>query len=124
MPIKASCHCGATRFEVSEAPTTLTECNCTFASSAACCGLIIRPSRSVLLKTTVQLSIPATNLPTSIIIVVSAGVVLTTRCAARGAKTDPISLAHRLPSMRDCSTISIWQPYRLNASMAGICGSY
>jgi hypothetical protein len=30
MPIKATCHCGATQFEVSEAPTTLTECNCTF----------------------------------------------------------------------------------------------
>ena len=30
MPIKARCHCGATQFEVSEAPNTVTECNCTF----------------------------------------------------------------------------------------------
>ena len=30
MSIKASCHCGATRFEASQAPTTLTECNCSF----------------------------------------------------------------------------------------------
>lgn len=30
MPLKATCHCGATSFEVSEAPTRLTECNCSF----------------------------------------------------------------------------------------------
>jgi hypothetical protein len=30
VPIKATCHCDATRLEVSEAPTTVTECNCTF----------------------------------------------------------------------------------------------
>jgi hypothetical protein len=30
MPIKATCHCGATQFEVSETPTSVTECNCTF----------------------------------------------------------------------------------------------
>ena len=32
MTIKASCHCGATQFEVSEAPASVTECNCTFCS--------------------------------------------------------------------------------------------
>ena len=30
MSLKATCHCGATSFEVSEAPTSITECNCTF----------------------------------------------------------------------------------------------
>lgn len=32
MSIKAKCHCGRTRFEVSEAPTQLTTCTCTFCS--------------------------------------------------------------------------------------------
>jgi len=32
MSIKASCHCGATQFEVSEAPTQVTSCNCSFCS--------------------------------------------------------------------------------------------
>ncbi len=30
MSIKASCHCRVTQFEVSKAPTSVTECNCTF----------------------------------------------------------------------------------------------
>lgn len=30
MPLKGSCHCGATQFEVVEAPTEVTECNCSF----------------------------------------------------------------------------------------------
>ena len=32
MPVKGSCHCGATQFEVSEAPTEVTVCNCSFCS--------------------------------------------------------------------------------------------
>lgn len=32
MPLKASCHCGAIQFEVAEAPTEVTECNCSFCS--------------------------------------------------------------------------------------------
>lgn len=32
MAIKGSCHCGATQFEVSEAPTTVTKCTCSFCS--------------------------------------------------------------------------------------------
>jgi hypothetical protein len=32
MAIKASCHCGATRFEVSEAPASVTHCTCSFCS--------------------------------------------------------------------------------------------
>ena len=30
MAITASCHCGATQFQVSEAPSSVTDCNCTF----------------------------------------------------------------------------------------------
>lgn len=30
--LKGSCHCGATRFEVTAPPTELTRCNCTFCS--------------------------------------------------------------------------------------------
>lgn len=32
MPVKGSCHCGATQFEVETAPTEITECNCSFCS--------------------------------------------------------------------------------------------
>ena len=32
MPIKGGCHCGAIQFEVAEAPTKLTDCNCSFCS--------------------------------------------------------------------------------------------
>ena len=32
MTIKGSCHCGATQFEVSEAPASVTHCTCSFCS--------------------------------------------------------------------------------------------
>jgi hypothetical protein len=32
MAIKGSCHCGATQFEVREAPATVTKCTCSFCS--------------------------------------------------------------------------------------------
>ncbi len=32
MTLKGSCHCKATQFEVSEPPTTVTSCNCSFCS--------------------------------------------------------------------------------------------
>jgi hypothetical protein len=32
MPVKGSCHCGETKFEVEEAPAGLTRCTCTFCS--------------------------------------------------------------------------------------------
>jgi hypothetical protein len=32
MPINGSCHCKATQFEVSEAPTSVTQCTCSFCS--------------------------------------------------------------------------------------------
>jgi hypothetical protein len=32
MPVKGSCHCGATQFEVESAPTELSACNCSFCS--------------------------------------------------------------------------------------------
>lgn len=122
MPIKASCHCGATQFEVSEAPTTVTECNCTFCFKRVVLWAYYLPEQVSFIKNDRTTAIPTTHPPTSIMIVQSAGAVLTTRCIARGATTVPISPAHRLPSMRDYSMISTWQPYRLNTSMAGICG--
>jgi len=30
MPLKGSCHCGATQFEVREPPSSVTSCNCSF----------------------------------------------------------------------------------------------
>ena len=30
MPVHGSCHCGATRFSLTHAPTQLSTCNCTF----------------------------------------------------------------------------------------------
>jgi hypothetical protein len=30
MPLKGSCHCGATQFEIPSAPETLTRCTCSF----------------------------------------------------------------------------------------------
>jgi hypothetical protein len=30
MPVKGRCHCGAIQFELAEAPTELTSCNCSF----------------------------------------------------------------------------------------------
>ena len=32
MPLKGRCHCGATQFEVTEAPTGVTSCNCSICS--------------------------------------------------------------------------------------------
>jgi len=32
MPIRGSCHCGATQFEVSAAPENVTRCTCSFCS--------------------------------------------------------------------------------------------
>ena len=32
MPIKGSCHCGATQFEVTEPPASVTRCTCSFCS--------------------------------------------------------------------------------------------
>ena len=32
MPTKGSCHCGATQFEVAEAPASVTRCTCSFCS--------------------------------------------------------------------------------------------
>ena len=32
MPVLGSCHCKATTFEVSQAPSSVTRCNCTFCS--------------------------------------------------------------------------------------------
>lgn len=32
MTIKGSCHCGATKFEVAEAPSSATQCTCSFCS--------------------------------------------------------------------------------------------
>ncbi|RDZ27228.1 GFA family protein [Lysobacter silvisoli] len=32
MPVQGSCHCGKTRFEVTEAPTEVTRCTCSYCS--------------------------------------------------------------------------------------------
>ena len=124
MPIKATCHCGATQFEVSEAPTTLTECNCTFCFKRGVLWAYYPPDQIGFIKndrTTVYTSDEATHKHHHCS-VCGCGAYNEMHCS--WGEKDPISLAHRSPSMRDCSTISIWQPYRLNASMAGICGSY
>ncbi len=50
MPIKASCHCGATQLEVSEAPTSVTECNCTFCSKRGALWAYYSPAQVVTVK--------------------------------------------------------------------------
>jgi hypothetical protein len=50
MSIKASCLCGATQFEVSETPTSVTECNCTFCSKRGALWAYYLPDQVVDIK--------------------------------------------------------------------------
>lgn len=45
MPLKASCHCGATQFEVDEPPAQLTSCNCSFCSKRGALHAYYRPAQ-------------------------------------------------------------------------------
>jgi len=45
MTIKASCHCKATTFEVSEAPQTVTSCTCSFCSKRGSLWAYYTPSQ-------------------------------------------------------------------------------
>ena len=122
MPIKARCHCGATQFEVSEAPTTVTECNCTFCFKRGVLWAYYLPEQVSFIKndrTTIYSNDESTHKHHHCT-VCGCGTYNEMHCS--GANTDPISPARRLPSMRDYSTISTLEPYRLNISMAGICG--
>jgi len=49
MAVTGSCHCGATRFEVSEAPASVTRCNCTFCSKRGGLWAYYRPEQFKLL---------------------------------------------------------------------------
>ncbi len=49
MTIKGSCHCGATRFEVSEAPATVTRCTCSFCSKRGGMWAYYKPAQFRLL---------------------------------------------------------------------------
>jgi hypothetical protein len=64
MSIKASCHCGATQFEVSEAPTSVTACNCTFCFKRGGLWAYYSPEQVILIKndrTTVYTSDESTH---------------------------------------------------------------
>src|SRR5262245_42028790 len=122
MPIKASCHCGATQFEVSEAPTSLTECNCTFCFKRGMLWAYYSPEQVDFIKndrTTAYTRDESTHKHHHCS-VCGCGAYNELRCS--WGENGPDFSAPRLPSMRGCSTISIWQPYRLSSSMAGICG--
>jgi hypothetical protein len=45
LPLKARCHCGATQFEVTEAPAELTDCNCSFCSRRGALYAYYKPAQ-------------------------------------------------------------------------------
>ncbi len=49
MPIKGSCHCGATKFEIDFQPQTATRCNCTFCTKRAALWIYGAPEQFRLL---------------------------------------------------------------------------
>jgi hypothetical protein len=49
MSIKGSCHCGATQFEVTEAPTGLARCTCSFCSKRGALWAYYTPAQFKLL---------------------------------------------------------------------------
>jgi len=44
MPIKGSCHCRATQFEIADAPADVTSCNCSFCSKRGGLWAYCKPS--------------------------------------------------------------------------------
>lgn len=48
MPLKGSCHCGATQFEVPHAPTSVTRCTCTFCSKRGALHAYYTPAQFTL----------------------------------------------------------------------------
>jgi hypothetical protein len=49
MAVKGSCHCGATQFEVSEAPASVTRCTCSFCSKRGALWAYFTPEQFKLL---------------------------------------------------------------------------
>ena len=45
MTTKGSCHCGATRFEVDEAPASVRRCTCTFCSKRGALWVYYKPEQ-------------------------------------------------------------------------------
>ena len=45
MPIKGSCHCGKTQFEVSAAPKDVTRCTCSFCSKRGALWAYYKPAQ-------------------------------------------------------------------------------
>jgi hypothetical protein len=45
MTLKARCHCGATQFELTEAPTELADCNCSFCSRRGALHAYYKPAQ-------------------------------------------------------------------------------
>jgi hypothetical protein len=50
MTIKGSCHCGDTQFEVSEAPTTVTQCTCSLCSKRGALWAYYTPAQFGLIQ--------------------------------------------------------------------------
>jgi hypothetical protein len=50
MSLRGKCHCGATELEVSEAPSTLTRCNCTFCSKRGALWAYYKPEQFTLVS--------------------------------------------------------------------------
>lgn len=48
MTVKASCHCGATRFEIPEVPAQVTRCTCTFCSKRGVLWAYYEPAQFTL----------------------------------------------------------------------------
>ena len=49
MPLKGSCHCGATQFEIAEAPARVTRCTCSFCAKRGALWAYYPPAQFKLL---------------------------------------------------------------------------
>jgi hypothetical protein len=57
MTIKGSCHCGAIQFTVTEAPTEVSDCNCSFCSRRAPLSAYYSPDQFKLLTAPERISV-------------------------------------------------------------------
>ncbi|MFP2903872.1 GFA family protein [Pyxidicoccus sp. 3LFB2] len=60
MAIRGKCHCGATEFEISEAPESVTRCNCTFCSKRGVLWAYMKPEQFRLLSSRNSVSYSST----------------------------------------------------------------
>ena len=107
MPIKGSCHCGHTQFEVSEAPVGVTRCTCSLCAKRVALWAYYTPAQF-------RLTSPAENVATYLWGSCTVSITSAENAAAEpsrsrltGRPENRISTIPRLPSIHGCSMISI-----------------